>query len=169
MASLTLIDLIFASIIFIFAIKCAVVGLVAEILKKLSIVFGLFFAFALRSSVASFLFESNIVKNRFAAEALALLLVFIFVFVAIQIVMHIIGAGIKSVKILSSLDKTLGFFFGIIEGCVVVMIILWLLCLISSLSGVDFCSKSLFFNLLMPSITPEMQEYVPVVPVTTPA
>ncbi len=152
---MTMLDLFFVVIILIFAVKCALTGLVAELLKKLAVVLGVLCAFLFSPSVSSLLIDT--VKNPFLAQLCAIILIFALVFVALHILMTILGVLLNSVKILASLDKTLGFFFGIIEGLVVVLLLLFILYGAELLGLTDICSKSLFFNLLFPKITPVIQ------------
>ncbi|MBQ3825003.1 MAG: CvpA family protein [Spirochaetaceae bacterium] len=169
MLKLATIDFIFLAIIVFFAVKCALSGFVAEVLKKLSVVLGVVFAWGARLHVASFLRERGISQNPLLLELLAVIFVFVCVFLLVQILMHIISAVINSVELVSSLDKTLGFFFGIIEGLVIVVILLWLLYAFSFAGGTNYCNDSFFFHLLMPKITVEIQEMMPAIPMTPPA
>ena len=161
MLKFSAIDIFLLLVIAFFAVKCALTGLVAEIMKKLAVVLGVVFAFAFRLRAAAMIFSAGITQNRILAVSLGALAVFVCVFLAVHILMQIIGAAINSVKILSSLDKTLGFFFGILEGFVVVIVILAILYMLSLSGGRDFCSDSFFFRLIFPKVTTEIREFVP--------
>lgn len=148
----SMIDLFFVVIILIFAVKCAITGLVAELLKKLSVVLGILCAFAFSPSLTEVFIHT--LKSPFLSLLCAIVLIFSVVFVALHILMSITSALLNSVTILASLDKTLGFFFGIIEGVVVVLLLLFILYGAQLLGLTDICSRSLFFNLIFPKITP---------------
>ena len=155
----TMLDLFFVVVILIFAVKCALTGLVAELLKKLAVVLGVLCAFLFSPTVSALLIGT--VKNPFLAQLCAIILIFSLVFVLLHILMSLISAVLNSVKILASLDKTLGFFFGIIEGLVVVLLILFILYGAELVGLTDICSKSFFFNLIFPKITPVIQSEIP--------
>ena len=146
------IDVFFAIILLFFSVKCALTGFVAEIMKKMAVVLGILCAFLFSPTIAK-LFQGA-VQNPFLAQVCAIALIFIIVFPAIHILMQIIGTVLRSVKILASLDKTLGFFFGIIEGFIVIILLLLIL-YVAELAGItDLCSKSFFFNLIFPRLVP---------------
>lgn len=120
----SVIDIVFIIIILIFAITSCAKGFVQEIFNKISwivgIVLGCLFAKKLQPYVASF------IKNDFFSLVVSFLLIFAVVFLVVQIVKTIIRRAFEG-EIMRGLDKSLGFFLGILEGIVFVMLIILLL------------------------------------------
>ena len=86
-----------------------------------------------------------------ARTLLAFLLIFMLVFLILQIIKTIIGHAFDT-EIMGGLDKALGFFFGIIEGLAVVMLILVLLSVQPFIPMDNAFATSFFFRLLSPLI-----------------
>ena len=66
------------------------------------------------------------IKVPYAANIIAFLLIFVVVFLIIKLVQMIVSKVFEW-SILKSLDRTLGFIFGIVEGAAVVCLIIFLL------------------------------------------
>lgn len=118
------IDVVFGILILIVAIAGLVNGFRKEVFGKVTPVV---------SCVLSFLFYQRLVepvesyvKNHILSVILSFLLIFIIVFIVMKIIELVIDK-IFGGEIFKSLDRTLGFFFGIIEGMALVCIILMIL------------------------------------------
>lgn len=120
----TVIDWIFSLIIFAFAIVGIIKGFIDNVFGKLALVLGIFIAILFYKNIAGGLLKD--IKIPFAANIIAFLLVFVVVFLIVKIVQMIVSKVFEW-SILKSLDRTLGFFFGIVEGAVVICLIILLL------------------------------------------
>ena len=118
-----IVDYIFAGIIIIFAIIGVIKGFIDNIFGKLCWILGLVAACLFYKTVSARFLPG--IKNQTACDILGFLAVFVAVFLVIKIIQLIISK-IFQFKILKSLDRTLGVFFGIVEGLAVV----WLLIVI---------------------------------------
>lgn len=117
-------DYVLSIIILIFAIVGLIKGFVDNIFGKLAlicgIICGVYFYDDLAAKVWSFI-GHEIVEN-----ILGFITVFVIVFLIIKI-LQIIISKIFSFSILKSLDRTLGFFFGIVEGFALVALMIFIL------------------------------------------
>jgi membrane protein required for colicin V production len=114
----------FALVLLFFAVGAAFRGLVRELFGKAAFILGTIAGVLFFHTVATRL--APLVSQPLLATILAFVLCFSLVFVAVKILQHFVKR-IFSGDILGSLDHALGFFFGLIEGIVVVWAILWLL------------------------------------------
>ncbi len=118
------IDIIFLAIILVFAIVSAIKGFINAIFNKLCWILGL---------VAAFLFYNmlsvpmmDFVKNKIASDILSFLVIFIAVFLFIKIIQTILSKVFDG-EIMKGLDRSLGFFFGFVEGLVVIYVFIFIL------------------------------------------
>lgn len=141
------IDIVFIIIILVFAILAAAKGFVREIFNKISwivgILLGCLFAKKLQPYVAEF------VKNDFFSLVLSFLLIFMVVFLVVQIVKTIIGKAFDG-EIMRGLDKSLGFFLGVVEGLLVVMFIILILSSQTLIPAQSILSNSFFYAVFQP-------------------
>ncbi len=123
-ASFTTFDYVLSVIILIFAIAGLIKGFVDNIFGKLALVFGIIAGVYFYDKVAERLWSS--VGHKMVSNVLGFLTVFVVVFLFIKLI-QIIFSKLFSFSVLKSLDKTLGFFFGIVEGYAVVALIIFVL------------------------------------------
>lgn len=116
-----IIDIIFAVIILVVAINAAIKGLVYEILGKAAFVMGVLFAILFYKNFTSVMMKY--ITNQTLAALASFLLIFIVVFLIISIVKVILNK-IFAGEVLGGLNKALGFFFGIIEGLLLISLII---------------------------------------------
>lgn len=141
----TAFDWILSGLILIFAFSGLAKGFANNVLGKLAFILGVVFACLFYAKIAVVFFkgtESVALKN-----ALSFLLIFIAVFLIVKIVQGIISK-IFAWQPLKSLDRTLGFFFGIIEGLAVVWLILFLLSIQPFFSAENLIRGSFYQNLI---------------------
>lgn len=117
------IDWIFAGIILLFALVGVIKGFIDNIFGKLAWILGIIFACLFYDEGTAYLLP--FVKNHTVANVLSFLAVFIIVFIVIKII-QIIISKVFEWSILKSLDRTLGFFFGAVEGLAVVGLFIFL-------------------------------------------
>ncbi len=120
----TVIDWIFGIVILIFALSGLVKGFVDCLFNKLCWILGLISACIFYDEAAKYIFQS--ITNTSLSNILGFIIVFILVFLVVKLVQVIISK-IFQLQILKSLDRVLGFAFGIIEGVVVVSLIIFIL------------------------------------------
>ncbi len=119
-----IVDWIFAIIILIFAITGIIKGFIDNVFGKVAFVAGIIFAILFYKEVAVGLLKD--IKIPYAANIIAFLLIFVVIFLVIKIIQMIISK-IFQWSILKSLDRTLGFLFGIVEGAAVVILLIFIL------------------------------------------
>ena len=118
------IDWIFGIIIVVFAVSGLIKGFVDNVFGKLAFIAGIICGWIFYKSLATTLLKD--IKLPYAANILSFLLIFVVVFLIIKLAQMIVSK-IFEWSILKSLDRTLGFIFGIVEGGAVVCLIIFLL------------------------------------------
>lgn len=122
--SFTVIDWIFGVLILIFALSGLVKGFVDCVFNKLCWILGLILACLFYEDAGKLIIAS--VTNKNLANILGFIIVFVVVFLIVKLIQVII-AKIFQLNILKSLDRVLGFAFGIIEGIAVVELVIFIL------------------------------------------
>ena len=87
------------------------------------------------------------VKNPYVANVLAFLLIFVVVFLVIKIIQMIV-AKVFEWSILKSLDRTLGFIFGMIEGAAVVCLVIFLITVQPFFNPLNILGESFYYGLV---------------------
>lgn len=144
------IDYIFIAVILFFAVLSAIKGFVKEIFNKLAFILGIIAGFVFYKTLSPYLLE--FVKIEVLASVAAFILIFIVVFLVVQIIKVIISKFFEN-EVLGSLDKALGFFFGILEGFAVVMLFMFLMTVIPFIPSDAIFDDSIFYHLFMPLLT----------------
>lgn len=122
---MAVIDFIFLVVIILFTVLGVIRGFIDNVFGKLSWILGIIGAFFLYDTVARNILYG--IKNQFVANILAFLILFIIIFLIVKMIQIILEKLFQG-KILGSLDRALGFLFGIVEGVAVVALIIFLLC-----------------------------------------
>ena len=143
----SLLDVIFLIIILIFAIVAAAKGFIKAIFGKLCWIFGIIGAFAFHRKLLIHMVK--LVKNETISLILCFLLIFIIIFLFVKIIQTLIERLFDG-EIIKGLDRSLGFFFGILEGFVVIFCIVFLL---QNQPWFD-CSKLFEGSLIMKMLQP---------------
>ena len=118
------IDWVFSGIIILFAIGGVIKGFIDNVFGKIAFVAGIILAYLFYKNIAGSLLKD--VKNAYVANVLAFLLIFVVVFLVIKLIQMIV-AKVFEWSILKSLDRTLGFVFGMVEGAAVVCLVIFIL------------------------------------------
>ena len=139
------VDWIFAIIILIFAITGLIKGFIDNVFGKIAFVAGIIFAILFYKDVAVGLLKD--IKIVYAANIIAFLLVFVVVFLIIKIIQMIVSK-IFQWSILKSLDRTLGFIFGIVEGAAVVCLLIFILTAQPFFNVIPYFEGSIFYNIV---------------------
>ena len=148
--SFTMIDWVFSLIILAFAIGGIIKGFIDNIFGKLALVLGIFIAILFYKNIAALLLKD--IKFPFAANIIAFLLIFVVVFLIVKIIQMIVSKVFEW-SILKSLDRTLGFFFGIVEGAVVICLIIMLLDAQPFINVNSLFDGSFYYNLVSTLLT----------------
>ena len=122
--SFTVIDWVFSGSILIFAISGVIIGFIDNVFGKIAFIAGILLGYLFYKDIAKIL--SKDIKFPFAANILAFLLIFVVTFLVIKIIQMIVSKVFEW-SILKSLDRTLGFIFGLVEGAAVVCLAIFLL------------------------------------------
>ena len=148
--SFTIIDWVFSLIILAFAIGGIIKGFIDNIFGKLALVLGIFIAILFYKNIAALLLKD--IKFPFVANIIAFLLIFVVVFLIVKIIQMIVSKVFEW-SILKSLDRTLGFFFGIVEGAVVICLIILLLDAQPFINVNSLFDGSFYYNLVSTLLT----------------
>ena len=139
------IDWIFGIIIVVFAISGLIKGFVDNVFGKLAFIAGIICGWIFYKSLATTLLKD--IKVPYAANILSFLLIFVVVFLIIKLAQMIVSK-IFEWSILKSLDRTLGFIFGIVEGAAVVCLIIFLLSVQPFFDVTNLFDGSFFYGLV---------------------
>jgi len=148
---LAIIDIVFLVIIAIFAFRCALRGLVGELMSMAALVLGIL------AAIFFFRKTAELVRGRFIPDVKALpeivsfVAIFIAVFAVIKILETIIKEIIEGIR-LGGVDRFLGFFLGIAEGLVIICLILFLITVQPFVDPETVLKGSLLAEILMPFI-----------------
>ena len=143
--SFTVIDWVFSLIILLFAINGVIKGFIDNVFGKIAFITGIILGYFFYKDVATGLLKD--IKIPFAANIIAFLLIFVVTFLVIKLIQMII-AHIFQWSILKSLDRTLGFIFGIVEGAAVVCLIIFLITAQPFFSPHNIIDGSFYYNLV---------------------
>lgn len=144
-----LIDVIFIIIILVFAIIATAKGFVKEFFNKASWILGIILGCLFCKKLNPYINE--FIENPTLSIIVSFLLIFIIVFLVIQIVKTVISRAFDA-EIMNGLDKALGFFFGLVEGIAIVMLLIAVFNALPFIPSEKIFSNSFFFKLLGPLI-----------------
>jgi len=148
---LAIIDIVFLVIIAIFALRCALRGIVSELMSMAALVLGLL------AAIFTFRKTADLIRGKFVPdvkalpEILSFVAVFIAVFATIKILETILKEIIDRIQ-LGGPDRFLGFFLGIAEGLVIVCLLLFLIIIQPFVEPQIVLEGSLLAEILMPFI-----------------
>lgn len=138
------IDYIFSAIILIFAVIGLAKGFIDTIFGKLSWILGLLFSFLLYDFVSQKILTG--IENVVLSNILGFLIVFVVVFLIVKLI-QMIFSQVFEWSPLKSLDRVLGFFFGVIEGLVIVLAIIFVLTVQPFFSVENLLNNSFYYGL----------------------
>ena len=157
MFSLSLTDVIILAVILIYAIVGMAKGFIKAIFSKLCWILGIFGAILFYKRLSVHM--TALVHNQTVSLILCFLLIFVVIFLIVKIV-QIVIERIFDGEIMKGLDRALGFFFGILEGLVVIFIILFILTLQPWFDVSKLFEGSLIYNFLIPFVQ-KSQDSIP--------
>lgn len=141
----TVIDWICAIIIVIFALIGVIKGFVNNVMGKMALVLGVILACMFYGKIGELCLNS--IENISLRNVVAFVLIFVVVFLIVKIIQMIISK-VFQMEVLKSLDRTLGFFFGALEGFAVVCLIMFLLSIQPFFSMENLFQDSFFYSIL---------------------
>ncbi len=139
----TVIDWVFSLIILIFAISGIIKGFIDNVFGKIAFIAGIILGYLFYKDIAvSLLKDINI---PYAANIIAFLLIFVVTFLVVKIIQMIVAKAFQW-SILKSLDRTLGFIFGMVEGAAVVCLLVFILTVQPFFNVENLFDGSFFYN-----------------------
>ena len=148
---LAVVDIVFLIIIAIFALRCALRGIIGELMSMAALVLGILAAIFFFRKTAELIRGKFIPDVKALPEIVAFIAVFIIVFAVIKILETILRDIIERIK-LEGPDRFLGFFLGIAEGLVIVCLLLFLITVQPFVEPNLLLEGSFLADLLMPFI-----------------
>jgi membrane protein required for colicin V production len=148
---LAVIDIVFLVLIAISALRCALRGIVSELMSMAALVLGLL------AAIFTFRKTAELIRGKFVPDVKALpeiisfVAVFLIVFAVIKICETVLKDIIERIQ-LGGVDRFFGFFLGVAEGLVVVCLLLFLITIQPFVESDLILGSSYFANLLMPFI-----------------
>jgi membrane protein required for colicin V production len=143
----TVLDFIFAGLLAVIIIRCAVRGLVEEIMSIAALLLGVAGAFFLYPPGAAFI--RTMLDLRFIPEILAFVGIFVIIFILVKVVEYMLRDIIMRIN-LGWLDRLLGFVFGIAEGFVIISLLVFVIYIQPVFKVGELLQNSFFARLLIP-------------------
>jgi len=159
---LAVIDVVFLIIIAIFALRCALRGIVGEIMSMAALILGILAAIFFFRKTAELIRGKFIPDVKALPEIVAFIMDFIIVFAVIKILETILKDIIERIQ-LGGPDRFLGFFLGIAEGLVIICLLLFLITVQPFVESDLLLEGSFFADKLMPYIIGTRKELESVV------
>jgi membrane protein required for colicin V production len=148
--AITPLDTACVIIILLIAIRASLRGLVEEVAGTASVVLGLLLSALFFDEGAAFIRERGLIMMSVIPEVAAFAAIFIIVFIAVKLLEGILKDIVRRIS-LSAVDHLLGFFFGIAEALVVIMVILIIINIQPLFDKNIVLSGSFFAQMLMPN------------------
>lgn len=148
---ISLFDIFLSIIILYFAVSSYKHGLIRELFGKLSFILGLLGGVFLCGLLTPYL--DQVVRSHILSVILSFLLIFTVIFLFLKII-QILLSGIFKGEILKSLDKALGFFFGVLEGVILVCLLLISIKAQPWISTVNFKEYCFYWEILEETLMP---------------
>lgn len=154
--TLTFLDMLFSVVILAIAILAMINGFIKEIFGKLAVILALVAAFSFCSLLEPYV--EGFFKIPILSIIIAFLLIFVATFLLVKIIQMLVGA-VFSGEIMRSLDRVLGFMFGLAEGLFIVSIFLIIVASQPWFNVRDVIEKSLYWQILSPILTPSIRQF----------
>lgn len=144
--SFTVIDIFFAAIILVCALVGTAKGFISEIFGKAAWIIGVLGGLAFYPRVSPFLTEY--LKKKIICDIGGFILVFIVLYLIIKIVQVIVNA-VFSGQIFRGLDRSLGFFLGIIEGAFICAVFIMIVNFQNVFDASNLFNGSFFYKIYL--------------------
>jgi len=143
------IDIVFASLALILAIRCTLRGFVEEFMSMAAIVLGVLAAILLYKPGAEYLRRQFDLQT--LPEVVAFAALFVLGFLVVKVLEHILRDIVQRIH-LGSVDRLLGLALGLVEGLLVVSVVLFVLSVQPLFDPAALLEKSLFARYLLPLV-----------------
>ena len=145
------VDFVFAGLILIFTVRCAIRGFISEIMSMAAVVLGLLTALFFFRKGGEFLRDRYMPGYQRLSEIAAFILLFVIVFLIVKILGRILKDIVEGIK-LGNADRFLGLIFGFIEGLVVVSLALFIISVQPLFDPQIVLHNSFFAGIIVPLI-----------------
>jgi membrane protein required for colicin V production len=146
-----IIDIIFAVLIALLVIRCALRGLVEDLLSMAGLILGLLGAFFFYKPGGDFIRVKFMPDMELIPNILAFIAIFVIVLLAVKVLQFILQDILNRIH-LGGLDRFLGALFGILEGIVLVSLVVCIISVQPLFDGNALLGKSFFARYLLPLI-----------------
>lgn len=143
--NLTIFDYVLFGIVVLVIIKATLTGFITEFFSKASVIAGTIGAVLFYRRLAPYV-ERLVGSDKFSG-AIAFLVLFIVLYLLVKLIQQLAGSAFQG-ETMTNLDRALGFFFGIAEGLLLVLVLLSALRLQSWFDSATLTKDSLFMELL---------------------
>ena len=132
-------DILFLLIVLLFIIKGFFKGFLSEFMSMGALIAGIAAALTFRGYVADLL--KGMVKNEAIRIVVALFLLFIGTYILVKLVERILHNAIEAID-MNSLDRLLGFVWGLFEAFVIILLVVYLIYYFKFKAGITFIEDS---------------------------
>jgi membrane protein required for colicin V production len=146
-----IIDIIFTVLIALLVIRCALRGMVEELLSMAGLVLGLLGAFFFYHAGGAFIRDKFMPDMEIIPNILAFIAIFVIVLLTVKVLQFILQDILNRIH-LGGLDRFLGALFGILEGIVLVSLVLFILSVQPLFDPGTLLEKSFFARHLIPLV-----------------
>lgn len=148
--TLTLFDVALLVLIVLVVIKVTITGFITEFFSKAAVIIGTMGAILFYLKLAPYIVK--IIGPDVFPEIIAFLIIFLSLYLMVKLIQQLVGSAFQG-ETMTNLDRALGFFLGIAEGFLVVIVVL---ILIQKQPWFDLSSltkNSLFTSILEPFLS----------------
>jgi membrane protein required for colicin V production len=149
MSVFSTIDIVFAVLIVIFAVRCSLRGFIRELLSMAAVVLGLLSALYFFRAGAEFVRGKFMPDIKTFPEIIAFAALFLIVFILVKILELMLKQIIEGIR-LGGVDRFLGIIFGFVEGLIVVCLALFIISIQPLFDPKTLLENSFFADFLMP-------------------
>lgn len=132
-------DLLFLLIALFFVIKGFFRGFISEFMSMAALILGLIAALAFQNQVASLL--KDMIKSDTFRPLVAFFLIFIGTYIIVKLLELLLHNAIEAIR-MNSLDRLLGFVWGLLETSVIILIVVFLIYRFKFKAGMSFLDES---------------------------
>lgn len=155
--SITPFDVAMFAIIVVSIVRVSITGFIAEFFSKAAVILGLIAAILFYRSASVYL-QTLVGGDSLFSSVVAFLIIFLLVYLIVKILQHIAGNLFQG-ESLSNLDRAMGFFLGIAEGLILVVLLIIVLHMQSWFDESALVEGSLFVSLLTPFL-PQSLDFI---------
>jgi membrane protein required for colicin V production len=148
--NLAVIDIVFASLILILVVRCALRGFIEEFMSVAALVLGVLFAVLFFKQGAAFI--SDRLGIKILPEVVSFISLFLIVFILVKILERILDGIVQRID-LTGWDKGFGVALGLVEGLLVVSVALFVLSVQPLFDPAPLLKDSQFAHYLMPFVS----------------